>query len=394
MSEDSVRARVGWMPWLLVIAGLAVLALIAYAAFSGRTTGSGAAQLRISSQMSNILEVNPLMTLGTPAPHFTLTDQAGRRESLSTFAGKSVVLTFGDDKCTDLCTLLAEDILAADRDLGSRQSQVQFVSINANPFYPSVAATKSWTDAHGLRATSNWHFLTGDPTTLKALAQKYGVEVDLHAKTKTIDHGAEVFFISPTGNEEQIGDFGTESANTAEFAQAMAQLAVELLPAADRGTVTGSDGGMPATVRTAVGDTPPPIELPSLTTSTLQTLAADRGKYVVVNFWSPTCTICVRELPAIERVYQRDAASVDFVGVDVSDPGNAGVAFATRVGATYPMLADRQGQVAAQYELPGLPYTVVFDPQGKVAIRHPGALTAEQLDYVLNTLTEEAPSGS
>jgi predicted transcriptional regulator len=58
------------------------------------------------------------------------------------------------------------------------------------------------------------------------------------------------------------------------------------------------------------------------------------------------------------------------------------------------MLADRQGQVAAQYELPGLPYTVVFDPQGKVAIRHPGALTAEQLDYVLNTLTEEAPSGS
>jgi cytochrome oxidase Cu insertion factor (SCO1/SenC/PrrC family)/thiol-disulfide isomerase/thioredoxin len=391
---ESLRTRVSWMPWLLGVAGLAVIAMVAYALQSGSSAGSTSDTPAISNQMSTILEVNPLMTLGTPAPPFTLTDQNGVSTSLSAFAGKAVVLTFGDDKCTDLCTLLAEDVLAADRDLASNASNVQFVSINANTFYPSVAATKSWTDAHGLGHTANWHFLTGKTATLAALAKKYGVEVDLHPKSRTIDHGTELFFISPNGDEEQIGDFGTESANTAEFSHSMAQLANELLPANDQRTVGGSVGTASEQVDTSIGKTPPPIELPALGTNTPTTLAAYHGKYIAVNFWSPTCSLCVRELPAIERVYRIEGSAAVVIGIDVSDPGGAGVAFATKAGATYPMLTDAQGEIAAQYEIPGLPYTVIFDPNGKVVIRHPGEMTAEQLHYILNTLTAEAPTGS
>jgi cytochrome oxidase Cu insertion factor (SCO1/SenC/PrrC family) len=344
--------------------------------------------------MSTVLEVNPLMTLGTPAPAFTLTDQNGARTSLSAFTGKAVVLTFGDDKCTDLCTLLAEDVLAADKDLGSGASNIQFVSINANTFYPSVAATKSWTDSHGLGHTANWRFLTGKSATLAALAKRYGVEVDLHPKTRTIDHGTELFFISPNGDEEQIGDFGTESANTAEFSHSMAQLANELLPVNERHTVGGSTGTTSQQVDTAIGKTPPPIELPALGSNTATTLSADRGKYIAVNFWSPTCSLCVHELPAMEQVYRSEGAKVAVIGIDASDPGGAGVAFAARAGATYPMLSDAQGAIDAQYEIPGLPYTVILDPNGKVVVRHPGEMTAEQLVYILNTLTAEAPTGS
>ncbi|HEX4401619.1 MAG TPA: redoxin domain-containing protein [Galbitalea sp.] len=382
------------MPWLLGVAGLAVIAMIAYAFQSGSTAGSTSPTLAISNQMSTVLEVNPLMTLGTPAPAFTLTDQNGARTSLSAFTGKAVVLTFGDDKCTDLCTLLAEDVLAADKDLGSGASNIQFVSINANTFYPSVAATKSWTDSHGLGHTANWRFLTGKSATLAALAKRYGVEVDLHPKTRTIDHGTELFFISPNGDEEQIGDFGTESANTAEFSHSMAQLANELLPVNERHTVGGPTGTTSQQVDTAIGKTPPPIELPALGSNTATTLSADRGKYIAVNFWSPTCTLCVHELPAMEQVYRSEGAKVAVIGIDASDPGGAGVAFAARAGATYPMLSDAQGAIDAQYEIPGLPYTVILDPNGKVVVRHPGEMTAEQLVYILNTLTAEAPTGS
>jgi cytochrome oxidase Cu insertion factor (SCO1/SenC/PrrC family) len=393
-SRESFRTRVGWMPWLLGIAGLAVIAMVVYALQFGSTANSSPASLSISNQMSNILEVNPLMTLNTSAPKFTLTDQDGAAESLASFAGKAVVLTFGDDKCTDLCTLLAEDVLAADRDLGAHASNVQFVSINANTFSPSVAATKSWTDTHGLAHAANWHFLTGSPDALKALSKKYGVEVDLHPRTRTIDHGTELFFISPGGKEEQIGDFGTESANTAEFSHSMAQLATEMLPAHDQHAVGGPETTKAATVDTAIGSTPPPIELPSLTNGNAVTLSADRGTYVVINFWSPTCSLCVEELPAIERVAKNEGSSVAIIGVDVSDPGKAGIGFAARTGAKYPMLTDSSGVVAAQYEVPGLPYTVILDPHGKVVIRHPGELTTEQLEYVLNTLKAEAPAGS
>ncbi|HEX4442099.1 MAG TPA: redoxin domain-containing protein [Galbitalea sp.] len=382
------------MPLLLAVAGLAVIAMIAFALNAGSATGPASAELSISNQMSNILEVNPLMTLGTPAPAFALTDQNGVTTSLSAFTGKAVVLTFGDDKCTDLCTLLAEDILAADRDLGPNASNVQFVSINANTFYPSVAATKSWTDAHGLGHTANWRFLTGRAATLALLAKRYGVEVDLHPKSRTIDHGTELFFISPNGDEEQIGDFGTESANTAEFSRSMAQLANELLPVNEQHPVGGSTGTVSEQVDTAIGETPPPIELPALGTNTPTTLSAYRGEYVAVNFWSPTCSLCVQELPAMEHVYRSESKTAAVIGIDVSDPGDEGIAFAAKARASYPMLSDARGAIAAQYEIPGLPYTVILDPKGKVVVRHPGEMTAEQLEYILNTLKAEAPTGS
>ena len=391
---ESLRSRVGWMPWLLGVAGLAVIAMVVYAVHTGSAGASAPTSLAISNQMSNILEVNPLMTLDTPAPKIALTDQNGSRASLASFSGKAVVLTFGDDECTDLCTLLAEDVLAADRDLGANASNVQFVSINANSFYPSVAATKAWTDSHGLAHTANWHFLTGSPANLQALAKKYGVEVDRHATSRTIDHGTELFFIAPNGTEQQIGDFGTQSANTAEFSHSMAQLATEMLPLDRQHPVGGPNSTSAAAVGTELGSTPPPIELPLLTGSTAVTLSADRGEYVVVNFWSPTCSLCVRELPAVERAAGREGKSVAIVGIDVSDPGRAGVAFAARAGATYPMLSDSSGAVAAQYEVPGLPYTVILDPRGQVVVRHPGEMTSEQLEYILNTLKAEAPTGS
>jgi len=393
-AHEPRRSKIGWMPFLLGGAGLAVIAVVAYALWPVSAGASSSGSLAISNQMTNVLEVNPLMTLGTPAPAFSLTDQHGTKESLSSFSGKSVILTFGDDKCTDLCTLLAEDVLAADKDLGSHQSDIQFVSINANPFYPTVAATKSWTDSHGLGHTANWHFLTGSPSTLKALAKKYGVEVDLHTSSRTIDHGTEVFFISPTGNEEQIGDFGTESANTAEFSHSMAQLATEMLPTGEQGKVAGPTSTAAASTDTAIGSTPPPIELPSLGTNTPVTTSSYRGKYVAVNFWSPTCTLCVHELPAMETVSKELGTSAALIGVDVSDPSDAGSAFAAKLGATYPMLSDGKGIVAAQYETPGLPYTVILDPKGTVVVRHPGEMTAEQLEYIMNTLMAESPDGS
>ena len=392
-SAETLRSRIGWMPLLVAVAGIAIFALVAYAISLGVATDSASTKLAISNQMSNLLEVNPLTTLGTPAPDFSLTDQHGKSVSLSTFAGKSVVLTFGDDKCTDLCTLLAQDVLTADKDLGAGQSNVEFVSVNANTFYPSVAATRAWTDSHGLGHTANWHFLTGTPKTLATLAKHYGVDVELDQRTRTIVHGAEMFFISPSGDEEQIGDFGTESANTAEFSHSMAQLATELLPKAEQRAVAGPRDTTRSTVDTSIGATPPPIELPSMGAGTAVTTSSYRGKYLVLNFWSPSCSICVTELPAVERAHKDLGASVAIVGIDVSDPTAAGVGFAARAETTYPQLLDRDGAIGAQFEIPGFPYTVILDPHGKVVVRHPGTFTTEQLEYVLNTLTAEAPNG-
>jgi cytochrome oxidase Cu insertion factor (SCO1/SenC/PrrC family) len=390
---DAGRLRAGWLPWLIIVSGIVIAALVVIAISDQPARSKSQDSLPISNEMSTLLEVNPLMILNTPAPTFALTDQHGNHVSLDAFRGKSVVLTFGDDQCTDLCTLLAEDVIAADKDLGGASDQVQFVSINANTFYPSVSTTRKWTDQHGLAHVKNWHFLTGSPATLTKLAKTYGVTVELDKKQKTIVHGAEMFFIDPAGKEVQIGEFGVQSANTALFSHAMAQLATDTLGTADRHPVAGPTGGHAATVKTTLGSIPPPVTLPTLGSTVPTSTASYRGRYLVMNFWSSTCTACVAELPALQKTTVNLQGKAALVGIDVSDTVGAASAFVTKAGTSYPMLVDRSGAIAGQYQLTGLPYTVILDPKGKVVVRHPGAITAEQAEYLVQTLTAQASDG-
>jgi thiol-disulfide isomerase/thioredoxin len=173
----------------------------------------------------------------------------------------------------------------------------------------------------------------------------------------------------------------------------MAKLATELLPTAKQHPVGGPTGRAKAAIDTVTGSTPPPIELPTLGSAVPVTTTAYRGRYVALNFWSPGCSLCRTELPALEHAHKDLGSAADIVGIDSSDPNGVGVAIASRAGVSYPQLIDRQGSTAAQYEIPGFPYTVILDPKGKVVVRHPGAMTTEQLVYLLQTLTSEAPEG-
>jgi cytochrome oxidase Cu insertion factor (SCO1/SenC/PrrC family)/thiol-disulfide isomerase/thioredoxin len=340
----------------------------------------------IGRPAASLLELSNLGVNHNPMPDFTLTDQQGSPLSLSEFAGRAVVLSFNDDQCKDLCTLLAQDVTVANRDLGPLAKKIAFVSINANPFYPSVSAVKSWTDAHGLGSADNWYFGTGSAVTLAALAEKYGVPITLDQKSRTVAHGAQLFFIDPKGVEAQVGGFGTGSASTALFGHAMAQLAVSLLPASERGPVGGRTATASVPNSAQLGDIPTPAQLPALgIPPQMVGTAPSAGKYEVINFWSSTCTACVQELPQLQSEFAKDGRRVGFTGIDVSDSAGSGLAFATHAGVTYPLAADKAGTLAGRFQITGLPYTVILDPAGTVLVRHPGALTAEQLDYVLNT---------
>ncbi|MET4703131.1 redoxin domain-containing protein [Frigoribacterium sp. UYMn621] len=371
----------------VVALALVVVAVVALVPVTPSTAGSPANDATgIGRPAASLLELANLGVSHTRMPDFSLTDQRGKPLSLSQFAGRAVVLSFNDDECTDLCTLLAQDITAADHDLGARAKDVAFVSINANPFFSAVDAVKAWTDAHGLASASNWYFGTGSAATLASVAKKYGVPITLHPSTRTVDHGAQLFFIDPKGVEAQVGGFGTGAASTALFGHAMASLAVSLLPAADHGPVGGPAVTASVTGSGQLGDSPTPAQLPALgTSSSLISTAPTAGKYEVINFWSSTCTACVQELPQLQSEFVKDGRTVEFTGVDVSDAAGSAVAFAAHAGITYPLAADRSGTLAGEFQITGLPYTVILDPAGTVLVRHPGAFTAEQLDYVLDT---------
>ena len=386
-SPQRIRPFV-WVGWFL--GGVAVLVAFAMIAMSlsGRSgtaaSSSSGFAAGITPASSALLEL--VASEGKRAPAYSLTDQSGTTIAPSIFLGRPVVLTFNDDKCTDLCTLFAEDVLRADQDLGSHRNDIAFVSINANPFFNASSDVASWTRAHGLAALPNWYFGTAPAATLGAVAKAYGVDIEADSATKEVVHGTQMFFIDPKGATRAIGQFGSDSADTAAFAHAMAQMAVDLMPSTSRPSVAGPALALPATGSSNVGDTPKAFSLPALAGATSVTDKPDENRFTVLNFWSSTCTACRSEMPDIEKEFRILGSRVSFLGVSVDTDAARASAFAAAANSSYPLALDSPGAVSGGFAITGLPYTVILDPTGRVVIRHPGALTAEQLDYIVRDL--------
>lgn len=356
-------------------------------------------RLGINGPTANLLTLDTLAGDGlVRAPKLDLTNEDGTPLDLGRFKNDVVVLTFNDDRCADLCALFAQDVIAADHDLSpTARKHVAFVSINANPYYPSTSDVRAWTDRHGLAHLDNWYYATGSPAQLAATAKAYAVNIQLDPATKSVAHGTEIFVIDPKGRYADIADFGTEDADTAPFSHGLAVLADDALPAAERGRVAGSD--LPAALPggTGLGDTPAPVTGPDLASrpgaASVPALssASDHGRYTVLDFWSSTCTACASQLDAAEAEDETLGTAVDFLGVDVDDTASRGQAALATHHVTFPVLTDARGVQAARFQASALPYTVILSPTGKVLTRHPGVFTQEELDYVLRTLDAELP---
>jgi cytochrome c biogenesis protein CcmG/thiol:disulfide interchange protein DsbE len=132
------------------------------------------------------------------------------------------------------------------------------------------------------------------------------------------------------------------------------------------------------TVALAQGQTPaaPAFSLPRLGREGALDLADLRGNVVVVNFWASWCVPCRDEAPAIEAAWQRYRdRGVVVVGLNVQDLVPQAMRFIAAVGATYPMVRDRDNRVYRAYGLTGIPETFFIDRHGRVVRKFGGVVT-------------------
>lgn len=141
------------------------------------------------------------------------------------------------------------------------------------------------------------------------------------------------------------------------------------------------DAGEPRALE--VGSPAPDAELELLDGETTS-IAEFRGDPLVVNFWSSTCAPCLAEMPDFESVHQELAATVAFLGVDVTDTPEAGRKMVEQTGVTYPNGRDPRGEVIGAFGGIALPRTVLIDAEGNVAAIHSGALSATELKDLLS----------
>lgn len=116
-------------------------------------------------------------------------------------------------------------------------------------------------------------------------------------------------------------------------------------------------------------------------------LAAVRGRPVLIDFWATWCGPCQAESPIIDGVSRRfkDRGLV-VVGVNTSDEPGLAEAFARRKGLTFPILFDERNRVASQFRADTLPTLVVISKAGKiVAVRH-GLTSESDLDRLVRSV--------
>lgn len=114
------------------------------------------------------------------------------------------------------------------------------------------------------------------------------------------------------------------------------------------------------------------------------------GKVAVVNFWAPWCPPCRDEIPGFIRLQARlGGQGLQMVGVAL-DEADKVRAYADESGINYPILlgdmrAVELGQAAGN-RLGGLPYTVVFDRQGRAVATLTGAVAEARLEALVGPL--------
>jgi cytochrome oxidase Cu insertion factor (SCO1/SenC/PrrC family)/thiol-disulfide isomerase/thioredoxin len=374
-----------------LLAGAACAAVLAAALFSGLHSGLSSSGTTssdvapgIDAASASLLNLDVLSPGAVAAaPNFVLTDQRGQPVSLRQLRGKVVVWSLNDDQCTDLCPLLAQDIVAADRDLGPAANDVVFLAVNANPFYTSTEALRAWSVRNDLEPLANWIYVTGSPAQLERTWAAYHVTVIQDRAARTVVHDAAIEFIDPAGRIRAIGYFDEGVISTAYYAHALAQMADDLLPPDERVRVGGTSTTSASTKGATVGDPAPAFDLSRLGAPGAVTLAGLDTEPLVLNFWSSTCSICVQEMPSLQQTYTQFHGTVDVVGIDVADPRDAAASFARGLGARYPLLADAEGATAAAYRVDALPVTFIVAPGGTIVARHDGTLTEPELAAIL-----------
>ena len=128
---------------------------------------------------------------------------------------------------------------------------------------------------------------------------------------------------------------------------------------------------------------------PTLSVTTLDgqsfDLAAQRGKWVIVNFWATWCSPCIKEMPDISA-FVASHKDVAAIGLAYEDTDKAEVeAFAKKHPVAYPLAQLDVYKPPADFDPPrGLPTTYLIAPDGSVAKQFTGPITGADLEKAIS----------
>ena len=145
-----------------------------------------------------------------------------------------------------------------------------------------------------------------------------------------------------------------------------------------------------AATHTKVGQQMPPVAVTGTSGQTFS-LASQKGKVVLVNFWATWCPPCRLEMPRLEKeIWQRFKSDPNFSMVAIAREQTADEikAFQQKNRYTFPLAPDPKRTTYALFADSGIPRSYLVGPDGKILVQTLG-YTAGDLDC-LETVLQHA----
>jgi peroxiredoxin len=96
-------------------------------------------------------------------------------------------------------------------------------------------------------------------------------------------------------------------------------------------------------------------------------LSGQLGKPVVIFFGTTWCPSCRAEIPAYSDIYEKYARrGLVVIYIDINEPAEKVARFAKNFSFPYRVLLDKDGSVANDYNVVGVPTLVLIDKDGNI----------------------------
>lgn len=128
----------------------------------------------------------------------------------------------------------------------------------------------------------------------------------------------------------------------------------------------------------------------STLTGEQRSLAAEKGKIVIINFWASWCNPCKIEAPHLQAYYEKHKEDVEILAVNVTskDKKAAVQTFVDQYGLTFPILLDESGDISTMYGAFTIPTTIILNRNGEIEQEIAGPLEENRLEDLIQPLIE------
>ena len=114
-------------------------------------------------------------------------------------------------------------------------------------------------------------------------------------------------------------------------------------------------------------------------------LSDHRGEIVLLNFWATWCGPCRIEMPEFEAIFNEHSdQGFNIIAINNAESVADVQGFREEFGLSFTLAMDERADIQNQYNIFSYPSTFLLDRDGTILARHFGALTAEQVQQIVD----------